>query len=287
MPSPGSTLRSYLAEPRCRVAVGSHDALTAKLAETAGFDLHYLTGYGTSAALAGLPDLGLLTMTEMVDTCRRICAAVRGPVIADVDTGYGNALSVIRTVQAFEAAGAAGIQLEDQSFPKRCGLLADKQLISPDEMANKIRAALDARRDPSLVVIARTDAIATEGPDGAIRRAQLYREAGADAVLVDAPATLADVERIAREVPGPGVFDWTQGGTTAAVSRQTLEDLGYRVAIFADTTAVIHRALGDFLRRLATADELDEVEDSYTPFAEFNEFVGLDAWLQQGARYEA
>jgi 2-methylisocitrate lyase-like PEP mutase family enzyme len=259
--------------------------MTAKLAEQAGFEVHYLTGYGTAAAMTGLPDVGLLTMSEMVDGCRRICDSVSGPVIADADTGYGNPLNVMRTVREYERAGAAGIQLEDQTSPKRCGLIGGKSVISSRAMTNKLYAALDARRSDSFVVIARTDAIEPEGIDGAIRRAIAYRKAGADAILVDAPETFEQIERIAREVPGPLVFDWSLGGQGPHVSRQTLVALGFQLILFADATAVIHRTMSDFLRRLKRTDSLEDLDGDLTPFEEFNTFIGLPQWTDVGKRY--
>ncbi|MCU1604352.1 MAG: putative isocitrate lyase-family protein putative carboxyvinyl-carboxyphosphonate phosphorylmutase, partial [Modestobacter sp.] len=179
-PSPGRRLRELLAGPQPLVAPGAYDALSARMVEQAGFDVVYMTGFGTTASLIGRPDVGLLSGAEMVDNARRIVGAVGVPVIADADTGYGNALNVLRTVQLYEQAGVAGIQLEDQVTPKKCGHMSDKQVIGTGEMVGKIRAAVDARRDPALVLIARTDAVAVHGVEDAVARGRAYAEAGAD-----------------------------------------------------------------------------------------------------------
>src|SRR4051812_10205684 len=175
-----------------------------------------MTGFGTTASLAGRPDVGLLTGTEMVDNARRIAAAVDVPVIADADTGYGNAINVVRTVQSYEQAGVAGVHLEDQVMPKKCGHMSGKAVIGVDEMIGKIRAAIAARRDPDFVVIARTDAAAVEGLDAALERARAYAAAGADLLFVEAPTSEDDIARVARELAGvaPLVFNWAEGGRT-------------------------------------------------------------------------
>ncbi|UQS24840.1 oxaloacetate decarboxylase [Amycolatopsis thermalba] len=184
-PEPRKRLRELLAAPGPLVAPGAYDALTARLIEQAGFGVVYMTGFGTTASLIGRPDVGLLTGTEMIDNARRIVAAVDVPVIADADTGYGNALNVIRTVQAYEQAGVAGIHLEDQVSPKKCGHLSGKAVIAREEMVGKLRAAVAARRDPDFVLIARTDAAAVHGLADAIGRARAYAAAGADLLFVE------------------------------------------------------------------------------------------------------
>lgn len=276
----GTTLRSYLADGRSHLLAGAYDVLTARAAESAGFEVVYVGGYGISAAVLGLPDLGLATMTEMVQTCARVCEAVECPVIVDADSGYGNALNVRRAVRAFEAAGAAGLHLEDQTFPKRCGHMENKTLIPCSEMEVKLRVALDARRDDELVVIARTDAIALEGIDGALRRAIAYSEAGADVVFVDAPESLEHIERIAKEVPGPLVFDWSFGGVTPPIAWSQLEELGYSVVLFPDTVAFVHRATCAFFARLRELDAPASLAEELTPFDDLNEFVGYSAWSE-------
>jgi 2-methylisocitrate lyase-like PEP mutase family enzyme len=207
-------LRELLSGAEPVLAPGAYDALSARLIEAAGFPCVYMTGFGTAAAMLGRPDIGLLTGTEMVDNARRITGAVAVPVVADADTGYGSPLNVIRTVLDFERAGVAGIHLEDQMMPKRCGHLSGKVLVSQDDMAAKVRAAVAARTDADFVVIARTDARAVEGMDGALRRASAYLDAGADVLFVEAPETEAEIERVAAEFAGvPLLFNWASWGS--------------------------------------------------------------------------
>ena len=189
-------LRELIQRKEILVAPGAFDALSAKLIESVGFDAVYMTGFGTAASIFGVPDIGLLTMTEMVENARRISNAVEIPVIADADTGYGNHLNVIRMVEEYEKAGVAAFHIEDQVSPKRCGHMEGKKVIPTEEMVPKIRAAIASRKDKDLVLIARTDAIAAEGFDAAIRRGNTYREEGADVIFVEAPTTIEQLEKI-------------------------------------------------------------------------------------------
>jgi 2,3-dimethylmalate lyase len=216
------------------VAPGSYDALSARLVEQAGFEVVYMTGFGTTASLIGRPDVGLLSGPEMIDNARRIVAAVGLPVIADADTGYGNAINVVRTVQGYEQAGVAAIHLEDQVMPKKCGHMSGKAVIGLDEMAGKIRAAVAARRDPDLLLIARTDAAAVEGLDAAIARARAYADAGADLLFVEAPTSDDDVARVATELQGvaPLVFNWAEGGRTPPLPLPRIAELGFSLVLF-------------------------------------------------------
>src|SRR5947209_12254839 len=193
-----SRLKQMLAGGDTILAPGAYDALTVRIYEQAGFPAVYMTGFGTSASLLGRPDVGLLTMSQMVDNARRIAQAVGVPVIADADTGYGNPLNVIRTVQEYESAGVAAIHIEDQVMPKKCGHMEGKQVIPAGEMAAKVAAAVAARRSPDFLIIARTDARAVEGLDAALERARRYRDAGADALFVEAPQSANEIEVIAR-----------------------------------------------------------------------------------------
>lgn len=195
-------LRELIAAPTPLVAPGAYDALSARLVEQAGFDVVYLTGFGATASLLGRPDVGLLGAAEMADQARRFVDAVDVPVVVDADTGYGNAVNVVRTMRMWEQAGVAGLHLEDQVTPKKCGHMSGKEVVPTAEMVGKIRAAVAARRDPDLVLIARTDAAAVEGLDAAIARARAYAEAGADVLFVEAPTSVADIERVARELAG-------------------------------------------------------------------------------------
>jgi 2,3-dimethylmalate lyase len=272
-------LRSLITDGKSHVLPGAYDAITAKLACDAGFDAVYMSGYGASAALLGLPDIGLATMTELVGTCANICAVVDRPVVADADTGYGGPTNVRRTVQEFERAGAAGIHLEDQDFPKRCGHMAGKRLIETRDMVAKIEVALESRADPDFVIIARTDAIAIDGVDAALERAAAYGEAGADMVFVDAPESMDEIERIANELRFPLVFDWSYGGVTPSVSRTVLEKLGYNFIVFPDVISAVHRCAERVYSRLRSTDSLDDIASDLTPFDTLNEFLGLNRWV--------
>src|SRR5512136_2915204 len=203
---------------------GVHDALCARIAEKVGFKAIFTAGYANSAALLGRPDVSLLTLTEMVDIASRIVDAVNIPVFADGDTGHGNVTNVIRTVKLFEKAGVAGIFIEDQVEPKRCGHMVGKQVISEEKMVAKIKAALDARSDPDLIVMARTDALAVNGLEDAINRANLYREAGADLIFVEAPETVKQMRRITMEVKAPTSVNMIPGGMTPLLTAKELQE---------------------------------------------------------------
>ncbi|MGY1781815.1 isocitrate lyase/PEP mutase family protein [Geodermatophilus sp. SYSU D01036] len=274
--APRARLRELLAGPGPLMAPGAYDALTARLVEQAGFDAVYMTGFGTTAGLLGRPDVGLLSGAEMVDNARRIAAAVDLPVIADADTGYGNAINVVRTVQLYEQAGVAGIQLEDQVMPKKCGHMSGKALIGTGEMAGKIRAAAAARRDPDLVLIARTDAVAVTGVDDALARARAYAGAGADLLFVEAPTNEADVERIAGELAGvaPLVFNWAEGGRTPPLSLERMAELGFALVIYPIGTLLAATA---GVRSLLASLRQQGVPplDGLPTFGEFTDLVGL------------
>jgi carboxyvinyl-carboxyphosphonate phosphorylmutase len=232
--APRARLRELLAGPEPVVAPGAYDALSARLVEQAGFGVVYMTGFGSTASLIGRPDVGLLSGTEMIDNARRIVAAVDVPVIADADTGYGNAVNVVRTVQGYEQAGIAGIHLEDQVMPKKCGHMSGKAVIGVDEMVGKIRAAVAARRDPDLLLIARTDAAAVDGLAAAITRGRAYADAGADLLFVEAPTSEDDIATVAAELHGvaPLVFNWAEGGRTPPLSLDRIAELGFSLVLF-------------------------------------------------------
>ena len=274
--TPRARLRELLSRPGPLLAPGAYDALSARLVEQAGFDVVYMTGFGTTASLIGRPDVGLLTGTEMVDNARRIVAAVDVPVIADADTGYGNAINVLRTVQLYEQAGVAGVQLEDQVMPKKCGHMSGKALIGAGEMVGKIRAAVAARRDPDLVIIARTDAVAVDGLDAAIDRAKAFAEAGADLLFVEAPTTEADIARVAEELRGvaPLVFNWAEGGRTPPLSRERIAELGFALVIYPIGTLLAATAS---IRTLLAGLRRDGVPplSGLPTFEEFTDLVGL------------
>src|SRR2546427_3233237 len=216
-------LRALLNAPGLIIAPGAYDGLSARLVEQAGFDVVYMTGSGAANSLLGEPDLGLTTMTEMANQAVRICAATSLPVIADADTGYGGPLNVRRTVQEYERAGVAGLHIEDQVFPKRCGHFEGKQVIPVEEMVGKIRAALDARTDPNLVIIARSDAAAVEGLDAALARGHAYEDAGADALFIEAPRALDELRAIGRSFHVPLVANMVEGGATPLQPAAELE----------------------------------------------------------------
>jgi carboxyvinyl-carboxyphosphonate phosphorylmutase len=263
-----------LAEREPVVAPGAYDALTARIIEQAGFPAVYMTGFGTSASLLGRPDVGLLTMTQMVDNARRISQAVDVPVISDADTGYGNPLNVIRTVQEYERAGVSAIHIEDQILPKKCGHMENKQVIASTEMEEKIRAATEARATDDFLIIARTDARAVEGFDSALRRARAYREAGADVLFVEAPQSEDEVAQVARAFPDvPLLFNWAEGGKTPPIPLARLKELGYRLVIF-PIGALMAAASAV---RAAVADLRAHGAPSKLPmtFKEFNDMIGL------------
>jgi len=216
------------------VLPGAPNALTARLIEDAGFDALYVTGAGIANTFLGVPDIGLLTATELCSHVAAIREAVSLPMIVDADTGFGNAVNVWRTVRALEHAGADAIQIEDQTFPKRCGHFADKSVIEAPEMIDKIAAACDARRAPGCLIVARTDARAELGLDEACRRGNLYRAAGADIVFVEAPQTVQEVEIVAREVEGPKILNLVHGGVTPHLPMSEIAELGYAFALFAN-----------------------------------------------------
>jgi 2-methylisocitrate lyase-like PEP mutase family enzyme len=242
-PTPAKVLRRLLDETRAIPVVGAYDALTARLVERAGFEAVYVGGYALSATQLGLPDVGLLTMTEMLDGVRRICAAIEVPVIADGDTGYGNHVNTDRLIRELERAGAAGVHLEDQAFPKRCGHMDGKRLDTVQAMADKIAAAVDARTDADFVIVARTDALAVDGFDAAIERAARFREAGADVLFVEAPMTLEQIAAIPKLLPGPNWFNASWDGKSPLPSLNSLDELGYRLVIYPDTVFAAVKAV--------------------------------------------
>jgi carboxyvinyl-carboxyphosphonate phosphorylmutase len=288
-PGGAARLRALLESGQTIVAPGAFDPLAARLVEEAGFPAVYMTGFGTSAALLGRPDVGLLTMTEMAGNAARIAACVDIPVIADADTGYGNPLNVIRTVGAFEAAGVAGIHLEDQVAPKKCGHMEGKLVIPADEMAAKIQAATEARTSPDFVIIARTDARAVEGFERSLARARLYLAAGADALFIEALTSEAEVARVARAFPGvPLLFNWAEGGKTPPVSLARLRELGYRIVIFPISTLLAATAaMRRILQEIAQAGTPAAALGDLPSFGEFVDFIGLPEVRVAEQRYAA
>jgi 2-methylisocitrate lyase-like PEP mutase family enzyme len=286
-PGGAARLRALLNSGQTILAPGAFDPLAARLVEEAGFPAVYMTGFGTAAALIGRPDVGLLTMTEMVDNAARIAACVDIPVIADADTGYGNPLNVIRTVGAFEAAGVAAIHLEDQVAPKKCGHLEGKLVIPAAEMAAKIRAAAEARSQPDFVIIARTDARAVEGLAQALERARMYRDAGADALFVEAVVTEQEAQEVARAFPDvPLLFNWAEGGKTPPIGLDRLTELGFRIVIFPISTLLAATAaMRRILREIAQAGTPAAALDELPTFGDFVNFIGLPEVREVERRY--
>jgi len=269
-------LKELILAPEILVMPGAHDALVARIIEQMGFQAVTLGGYPATASLLGKPDVSLLTMTEMVEYTRRICGAVDIPVFTDGDTGYGNVTNVYRTVREMEQAGVAGMFIEDQVFPKRCGHMEGKQVISIEEMVAKIKAALDARVDPDFIIMARTDALAVYGIEEAIHRGSIYRETGADLIFVEAPKTIEEMKRINREIDGPTLANNIEGGKTPLLTAKELELIGYNVVVFPiSSTYCIAKAVMDLMKGLKERGTTESFLDRMIPFSHFNELVGL------------
>jgi 2-methylisocitrate lyase-like PEP mutase family enzyme len=268
------------------LAPGAANALSARVVADCGFDVVYASGAGIANWALGVPDLGLTTMREVVTEVERICAAVDLPVIADADAGYGNPLNVHRTVRELERAGVAAIQLEDQVEPKRCGHFDGKQVVDEAEMVAKLHAALDARVDPDLMIIARTDARAVEGLDRAIERAHAYRDAGADATFVEAPLDVDELSRIGAEVPGPLVANMVEGGKTPVVGREELGRLGFDIVLYANLGArAAMLAMQEVLTTLREEGSSASIEHRIVSMQERNRLTDMDTWRAREARY--
>jgi methylisocitrate lyase len=255
---------------------GVADALCAKLAQRAGFRAVFLSGYAASAALLGAPDVGLLTMTEMVECARRIAGAVEIPVFADGDNGHGNATNVIRTMKEFEKAGVAAIFFEDQVSPKRCGHMSGKQVIPCDEMVAKLRAAVDARSDDDLLIMARTDALAVNGMEDAIERMHRYLDAGADLSFVESPESIEDLRRITREIRAPNMANMVPGGKTPILTAQQLQELGFAVVAYPTMLSYALARAGEQALAHLYATGTTEGFPAMMDFDEFNRLTELD-----------
>src|SRR5689334_19630479 len=279
--------RELLGRPGVIRSLGAHDVFTARLIEEAGLETVFLGGFGTSASLLGLPDVGLITMTEMADAVRRMAQRVRIPVVADGDTGRGDLHNVVRTVREFEQAGAAGVLLEDQVTPKRCGHFEGKQVIPAAEMVLKFKAARDARRDPDFVIVARTDARAVEGLNSAIERVNRYAEAGADVCFIEAPQGREELERIPREVRHPLLVNMLTGGVTPILPVEELGKLGYKIVVCPiESLLVTGAAVQRLIRALLTRGRADQPDGEMLTFAQVKELLGLDAVLGVRDRLE-
>lgn len=281
MPSASAahTLRQLMNGPNNIVAPGVYDGMSALLAKQAKFDVLYASG-GAIARSMGYPDIGLLTMTEVCAVIANIVSVSQLPVIADADTGFGNALNVRRTVQEFERLGVAALHLEDQTFPKRCGHLNDKSLISTEEMCQKLRVARASLKDPDFVIIGRTDAIGVEGFDSAIARSKAYLNAGADVIFVEAPESIAQIEEIAKQIPQPKLINMFYGGKTPLVSAARLEELGYRITIIpSDLQRAAIKAMQDTLAEITRSGHSEALAKQLVTFKERELIIGTDKYL--------
>jgi methylisocitrate lyase len=263
-----------------------YDALGAKLVERAGFPLTFISGYSVAATQLGLPDFGYLTQTEMVATAKRVSGAVTIPVIIDADTGYGNALNVIRTVNELIEAGAAGMFLEDQVWPKRCGHMKGKRVIPVEEQAQKIRAAVDARKGRDFFIVARTDARQVNGLEDAIHRCRRYKEAGADALFVEAPRSTEELATIGKELPPPLVANMLEGGVTPLLTKRELEALGLQLVVCPLTALYASaKAMQEMFGLIKSAGTTRSALERLLPFQQFHDMIGLDAYYDLDERY--
>ncbi|MBW1648840.1 MAG: oxaloacetate decarboxylase [Deltaproteobacteria bacterium] len=284
------TFRQRLAQPGIVVAAGCYDAFSAKIADHVGFEALYMTGAGVSAAVAGAPDVGLLTMTEMVEQARRITDVTAIPLISDADTGYGGVLNITRTVRQFERAGVCAIHLEDQQIPKKCGHLEGKRIVPAADMIANLKAALDARSDPDLLIIARTDARAVHGMEDALDRARRYAEAGADILFVEAPVGMAEVETVARELTGLRPLLLNRGGAdkTPPLSAAEADRLGFKIVIFpGDAQRAAGHAMRNIYRGLKESGNTKDLDEPMMGFAERFEILGMPEVRRLEAKYRA
>lgn len=279
-------LRELLARPGIIRSLAPHDVFSARIMEQAGIELLFLGGFGASASLLGLPDVGLITQTEIVEAARRMTAAVGVPVIVDADTGHGDVQNVVRTVRELERAGAAGLLLEDQVFPKRCGHFPGKQVTSAEEMLVKLQTALAARVDPDFVIVARTDALAIHGIEDAIRRAQQYAEAGADVCFVEAPRSADELARIAREVPRPQLANMLVGGATPILPASELEQMGFKICVSpVESLTLAGFAIRELSRAMLDEGRVDGLADRMLSFAELRQVLGVEEYLGLQERF--
>jgi 2-methylisocitrate lyase-like PEP mutase family enzyme len=268
------------------IVPGAANAMFARVIEATGFEAVYVTGAGIANMHLGVPDIGLTTMTEVAETLARISDTVSIPIIVDADTGFGNAVNMVRTVRTFERAGAAAIQIEDQVFPKKCGHFAGKEILPLQDMLPKIKAAVDARNDSALQIIARTDARAVEGIDRAIERALAFIEAGADVTFVEAPVDLNELSRIPKDIRVPQVVNIVFGGKTPDPGHAKLQEYGYSIVLYAN--AVLQAALKasyDVLTTLGKGGSLESVADQLASFEDRQKSVGKDTWDELESRY--
>jgi len=279
-------LKSMLKANKPLVIPGVYDAIGAKIAEKVGFEAMFQTGYGTSATLFGMPDYGFIGATETIDNARRICRAVSVPVIVDSDTGYGNALSVWKLVKELESAGASGIFLEDQRWPKRCGHMQGKEVITQEEYTEKLGAAIDSRQSKDFIIVARTDARAIEGLDAAIERGLQNKKTGADAIFIEAPRSLEEMKTIGKAINAPLVANMIEGGATPINSAETLHKLGFKIilyplsVLFANTFATMN-----ILKELKKTGTTAKFKQKVVNFDQFNDLVELPKFQKLEKKY--
>jgi methylisocitrate lyase len=268
------------------VVPGVYDAIGARIAQKVGFEAMFQTGYGTSATLLGMPDYGFIGSTETVENARRICQAVSVPVIVDADTGYGNPLSVWKLVRELEAAGASGIFLEDQKWPKRCGHMTGKEVITKEEYAEKLRAALDARKNKDFIIVARTDARAPEGLDSAIERGLEYKKNGADAIFVEAPKSIAEMKKIGQSINAPLVANMIEGGATPLLSATKLHEMGFKLILYPLSILFANAfASLQILRELRKSGTTVRFKKNLVLFEQFNDIVDLAKFRKMEKKY--
>lgn len=281
-----SRLRQLISSPGIIAAPGAYDCLTARLIEQAGFPAVYMTGAGTSVARLGYPDLALATLTEMAANAASIVEAVKVPVIADADTGYGGVLNVQRTIRQYQRAGVAAVHIEDQEFPKRCGHLDDKRVVPADEMVQKIRAAVDARTDPDFVIIVRTDALAVNGWDDTMRRCQEYVKAGADMLFVEALRTPEEAEAAAKTLGAPLLYNFVETGKSPLLPVPELERMGFKMVIFpVSALLMVCSVVSGLMRELKEQGTTQHQMGNMVSVVEAFETVGLSRMLAQDRRY--
>jgi 2,3-dimethylmalate lyase len=284
---PGRSLREQIQDKKSIIVLpGVFDALSARIAQQVGFSAMFQTGYGSAAALLGMPDFGLLNAGETIDNANRIISAVDVPVLVDADTGYGNPLNVWKLVRDLENMGAAGIFLEDQVWPKRCGHMAGKDVIPKNDYIPKLRAAVEARRSKEFIIVARTDARAPLGLDEAIERGKAYRKAGADVIFVEAPRTTAELKRVADEIDAPLVANMIEDGVTPNLPAKDLLDLGYRIAVFPLSALYSATyAMQQVLTELKKTGATKQTRKLMVTFKDFNQFVDLNKFMDLERRY--
>ncbi|MSP39197.1 MAG: oxaloacetate decarboxylase [Deltaproteobacteria bacterium] len=281
-------IRHALAQHGQLIMPGVYDALSAKIAARAGFEVVFITGYSLSATLLGEPDFGLLTQTEVVSAAQRICSVIDTPVIVDADTGYGNAINVMRTVQDLIRAGAGGMFLEDQVWPKRCGHMKGKQVIPLDEQVKKLKAAVEAKGDNDFFIVARTDSRQALGLDEAIKRGKAFKDAGADAVFIEAPESKEEMKEISRQVAGPLVANMLERGVTPLMEPKELKELGFDLVVWPLAPLYsVAKSLTDVYTTLRRDGSTLAILDKLMPFDEFNGIVGLNEKYALDAKYKS